>query len=186
MSDQESRLKAIESAIEVIPNFPVAGILFRDFFGVFKDPVLTQYLLDELYYEATSLVGRKANKIDAIVGLESRGFLLGPTLALRLQCSFVPIRKAGKLPGACFTHQYTLEYGSDTIQIQKDSLKPGDNVILFDDVLATGGSLEACVHLVNLTGAKVISSLVYMELKTLPGRKRIEDLNIPVHSLFKK
>ncbi|CAH8589463.1 unnamed protein product [Schistosoma turkestanicum] len=112
MSDRQSRLKAIESSVRIVPDFPKEGILFWDFFGVFKDPVLTQYLLDELYYEATSLVGRKANKIDAIVGLEARGFLLGPALALRLQCSFVPIRKEGKLPGPCFTHQYTLEYGS--------------------------------------------------------------------------
>ncbi|VDP65863.1 unnamed protein product, partial [Schistosoma curassoni] len=154
--------------------------------NVFRDPVLTQYLLDELYYVATSEIERKFAKINVVVGLESRGFLLGPALALRLNCSFIPIRKAGKLPGPCFSYNYELEYGNSVVEIQKDVLKPDDNVVLFDDVLATGGSLEAgiklaqmfgvlaweaCVDLVNLSGAKVLFSLLYMELKNLPGRK---------------
>ncbi|CAH8677017.1 unnamed protein product [Schistosoma rodhaini] len=184
MSDRESRLRAIESAIRVVPNFPQKGILFRDFFGVLMNPVLTQYLLDELYYVATSEAAGKSKKIDAVVGLESRGFLLGPALALRLNCAFVPIRKAGKLPGPCFSHRYTLEYGTDTVDMQKDVINAGDNILLLDDVLATGGSLEACVNLVNLSGAKVLFSLVYMELKSLSGRKKLEDLSVPVYSLF--
>ncbi|CAH8645481.1 unnamed protein product [Schistosoma intercalatum] len=184
MSDRDSRLRAIESAVGIIPNFPVKGILFRDFFGVFMNPVLTQYLLDELYYMATSEAACKCKKIDVVVGLESRGFLLGPALALRLNCSFVPIRKAGKLPGPCYSHRYTLEYGTDTVEMQKNVINSGDNVLLLDDVLATGGSLEACVNLVNLSGAKVLFSLLYMELKNLPGRKKLEDLGVPVYSLF--
>ncbi|CAH8636211.1 unnamed protein product [Schistosoma mattheei] len=183
-SDRESRLKAIKSAIGIIPDFPKQGIIFWDFFSVFRDPVLTQYLLDELYYVATSEIERKFAKINVIVGLESRGFLLGPALALRLNCSFVPIRKAGKLPGPCYSHRYTLEYGTDTVEMQKDVINSGDNVLLLDDVLATGGSLEACVNLVNLSGAKVLFSLLYMELKNLPGRKKLEDLGVPVYSLF--
>ncbi|VDO60661.1 unnamed protein product [Schistosoma margrebowiei] len=133
MSDRDSRLRAIESAVGIIPNFPVKGILFRDFFGVFMNPVLTQYLLDELYYVATSEAARKCK---------------------------------------------------DTVEMQKDAINSGDNVLLLDDVLATGGSLEACVNLVNLSGAKVLFSLLYMELKNLPGRKKLEDLGVPVYSLF--
>ncbi|CAH8669943.1 unnamed protein product [Schistosoma bovis] len=183
-SDRESRLKAIKSAIGIIPDFPKQGIIFWDFFSVFRDPVLTQYLLDELYYVATSEIERKFAKINVVVGLESRGFLLGPALALRLNCSFVPIRKAGKLPGPCFSYNYELEYGNSVVEIQKDVLKPNDNVILFDDVLATGGSLEAGIKLVNLSGARILSSLLFMELKGLGARKRIEDLGVPVHTLF--
>ncbi|CAH8674601.1 hypothetical protein MS3_00004059 [Schistosoma haematobium] len=183
-SDRESRLKAIKSAIGIIPDFPKQGIIFWDFFSVFRDPVLTQYLLDELYYVATSEIERKFAKINVVVGLESRGFLLGPALALRLNCSFVPIRKAGKLPGPCFSYNYELEYGNSVVEIQKDVLKPDDNVVLFDDVLATGGSLEAGIKLVNLSGARILSSLLFMELKGLGARKRIEDLGVPVHTLF--
>ncbi|CAI2735620.1 unnamed protein product [Schistosoma spindalis] len=183
-SDRESKLNAIKSAIGIIPDFPKQGIIFWDFFGVFRDPVLTQYLLDELYYVATSEIERKFTKINVVVGLESRGFLLGPALALRLNCSFVPIRKAGKLPGPCFSYKYELEYGNSVVEIQKDVLKPDDNVVLFDDVLATGGSLEAGMKLVKLSGAKILSSLLFMELKGLGARKRIEDLGVPVHTLF--
>ncbi|CAH8662067.1 unnamed protein product [Schistosoma curassoni] len=183
-SDRESRLKAIKSAIGIIPDFPKQGIIFWDFFSVFRDPVLTQYLLDELYYVATSEIERKFAKINVVVGLESRGFLLGPALALRLNCSFIPIRKAGKLPGPCFSYNYELEYGNSVVEIQKDVLKPDDNVVLFDDVLATGGSLEAGIKLVNLSGARILSSLLFMELKGLGARKRIEDLGVPVHTLF--
>ncbi|CAH8644192.1 unnamed protein product [Schistosoma intercalatum] len=183
-SDRESRLKAIKSAIGIIPDFPKQGIIFWDFFSVFRDPVLTQYLLDELYYVATSEIERKFAKINVIVGLESRGFLLGPALALRLNCSFVPIRKAGKLPGPCFSYNYELEYGNSVVEIQKDVLKPDDNVVIFDDVLATGGSLEAGIKLVNLSGARILSSLLFMELKGLGARKRIEDLGVPVQTLF--
>ncbi|CAH8872163.1 unnamed protein product [Trichobilharzia szidati] len=183
MCDRESRLKAIESAIGTFPDFPVKGIQFRDIFGVFRNPVLTQYLLDETYNIATCNI-QCGKKIDAVVGLESRGFLLGPTLALRLNCSFVPARKAGKLPGPCYSHTYELEYGTDTLEIQRDSVKPGDNVLLFDDLIATGGTLEACVKLIRLAGATVLSSLTFMELKDLPGRKRLEDLGVSVHSIF--
>ncbi|VDO60660.1 unnamed protein product [Schistosoma margrebowiei] len=133
-SDRESRLKAIKSAIGIIQDFPKQGIIF--------------------WYFSIQC------KINVIVGLESRGFLLGPALALRLNCSFVPIRKAGKLPGPCFSYNYELEYGNSVVEIQKDVLKPDDNVVLFDDVLATGGSLEAGIKLVNLSGARILSSLI--------------------------
>ncbi|CAH8288396.1 unnamed protein product, partial [Heterobilharzia americana] len=122
--------------------------------------------------------------INVVIGLESRGFLLGPALALRLNCAFVPARKKGKLPGPCYSHSYELEYGTDTIEIQKDAVKPGDNVLLFDDVLATGGSLEACVKLVEKSGATILASLLFMELKDLNGRERLEKLGILVHSIF--
>nr|AAW24796.1 SJCHGC06638 protein [Schistosoma japonicum] len=184
MCDRESKLKAVQSAIKVIPDFPKSGILFQDIFGVFRNPILTQYLLDELYYVATSEAERKSKNIDAVVGIEARGFLLGPALALRLNCSFVPIRKAGKLPGPCFSHKYELEYGTDIVEVQKNALKPGDNVLVLDDVLATGGSLEACVKLISQSGAKILLSLVFMELKSLGARKRIENLDVTVHSLF--
>ncbi|KAH8868636.1 Adenine phosphoribosyltransferase 1 [Schistosoma japonicum] len=184
MCDRESKLKAIESAVAIIPDFPKKGVFFRDFFGVFKNPILTQYLLDELYYVVTSQIECESKKVDVIVGLESRGFLLGPALALRLNCSFVPIRKAGKLPGPCFSHKYELEYGTDTVEMQKDAVKLGDNVILLDDVLVTGGSLDACAKLISLSGAKLLSCLVFMELKDFGGRRRIESLRVSLHSLF--
>ncbi|CAH8872207.1 unnamed protein product [Trichobilharzia szidati] len=183
MCDRESRLKAIESAIGIFPDFPIKGIQFRDFLGVYRNPVLTQYLLDEVYNIATCNI-QCGKKIDVVVGLESRGLLLGPTLALRLNCSFVPARKAGKLPGPCYSQAYELEYGTDTLEIQRDSVKPGDNIMLFDDVMATGGTLEACVKLIEQAGATVSSSLTFMEVNSLPGRKRLENLGVSVHSIF--
>lgn len=185
MNTREERLKEIEKAITVTKDFPKPGIYFRDFLGILRSPSMTETLLDELHHVITHSIMNKVKSIDCILGLESRGFLLGPALTMRLNCAFVPARKAGKLPGSCHTYSYDLEYGSATLEIQKNAIKPGDNVILFDDLLATGGSLQACVKLIEMANANCVASLVIMELVDLEGRSKLERSNVPVHSIFK-
>lgn len=123
---------------------------------------------------------RKSNvKIDAIVGLDARGFLFGFTIAAELGIPFVPIRKKGKLPGKCRSFEYTLEYGTGTLEIQENSVRTGQNVIIVDDLLATGGTLNAAYQLVTGCGANVAEIIVIMELKSLQGR-----LNIPTNNIY--
>lgn len=127
------------------------------------------------------LVDRVKNspiKIDAIVGLDARGFLFGFTISAELGIPFVPIRKKGKLPGKCRSLEYTLEYGSGTVEIQENSIGPGQNVIVVDDLLATGGTLNAAHQLITGCGANIAEIIVIMELKSLEGRKNIPSKNI--------
>ncbi|KAF7261969.1 hypothetical protein EG68_00595 [Paragonimus skrjabini miyazakii] len=182
-SERLKRRKEIESAIATFPDFPKKGILFRDIFGVFKNPKLTEHLLTELYlliYENISAI----SKIDAIVGLDARGFLFGPSLAVRLGCAFVPARKAGKLPGDCYSTTYDLEYGTATLELQRESLRPNDRVVLIDDLLATGGSLMAGVELVKKAKAVPVAAVVVMELQYLDGRTQLEAVDVPVYTMF--
>lgn len=117
-------------------------------------------------------------QIDAIVGLDARGFLFGFTISAELGIPFVPIRKKGKLPGKCHSFEYTLEYGSGTVEIQENSIGPGQNVIVVDDLLATGGTLNAAHQLITECGANIAEIIVIMELKSLEGRKNIPSKNI--------
>ncbi|TGZ65905.1 hypothetical protein CRM22_005639 [Opisthorchis felineus] len=180
----EKRLKEIEAAIRVYPDFPLKGVLFRDIFGVFRDAQLCEKLFSELLSLVQEKVSR-THKVDAVVGLDARGFLFGPFISAGLKCAFVPARKAGKLPGPCYSISYDLEYGKATLEIQRDALKRDDRVLLLDDLLATGGSLKACVDLVRKAGAIPVAAVVVMELVDLPGKSLLDGTHVPVFSLFR-
>ncbi|KAA3670687.1 adenine phosphoribosyltransferase [Paragonimus westermani] len=182
-SERLKKRKEIESAIATFPDFPKKGILFRDIFGVFKNPNLIEHLLTELHLLIRENI-LASSKIDAIVGLDARGFLFGPSLAVRMDCAFVPVRKAGKLPGDCYSANYDLEYGTATLELQCESFRPNDRVVLVDDLLATGGSLMASVELIKKAKAVPVAAVVVIELQNLDGRAKLETIGVPVYTVF--
>ncbi|XP_065207708.1 adenine phosphoribosyltransferase [Planococcus citri] len=151
------------------PDFPKKGIQFWDIFALYSNPEAVCLLNLVLAGYAEVMKG----EIDVVVGIEARGFLFGPTLANLLNCTFVPVRKKGKLPGKIRQKTYTLEYGSDTIEIQENSLKAGQRVLVVDDCIATGGTLNASCNLVEEIGAKVVDCLVIYEIPELKGSEKI-------------
>jgi len=164
----------IKNHIRGIPDFPKPGILFYD---------ISTLLADADAWQVTN--GRLAKvvapfKPDILAGIESRGFLVAAPLALKLGCGFVMVRKKGKLPGPTISHEYALEYGTDMIQIQADAVQPGQRVVILDDLLATGGTLNAAVQLFRKVGAEVVGAACIIELNFLNGRK---NLDIPVETL---
>ncbi|CDZ97169.1 adenine phosphoribosyltransferase [Phaffia rhodozyma] len=166
----------LKSKMGLHPNFPIKGVTFIDFLPILRDPqdfeMLLTHFLNHIYTVTMPKAGIK--KIDAIVGLDARGFLLGPPLALRLGCSFVPVRKAKKLPGACHKVTYSLEYGEDAFEIQEGSLPEGANVLVVDDLIATGGSASAAGQLVKKAGGKTIEYLFVVGLPFLNGDKKLD------------
>lgn len=167
----EEQLKA---AIRDIPDFPKPGILFKDITPVFKDPALCQGIVDEF-------VGRLSDQqFDAVVGIDSRGFLLGPMIAVKLGVPFIPIRKKGKLPGKTISESYALEYGSATIEMHEDAFGPGTRVLMHDDLLATGGTVAASSRLVERLGGKVVAYAFIVALDFLPGREALDAGESPV------
>jgi adenine phosphoribosyltransferase len=169
-------LKLIKSLITAHVDFPLPGIVFRDIFPVLRNPVAFEMLLNRMQHHVQATYGA----VDVIVGLDSRGFLFAPTLAMRLGAAFVPIRKHGKLPGKVITEAYVKEYGTDKFDIQADAITPGQTVIIVDDLLATGGTLHAAVNLINKVQGKVKECLVVIELDGLNGKAKVDS---PVHSL---
>ncbi|KAB8203680.1 phosphoribosyltransferase-like protein [Aspergillus parasiticus] len=170
---------SLRAALRQFPDFPSPGILFEDILPIFANPTLHEALLRSL--ELHILQNHGDQKPDVIVGLEARGFLIGPSLALRLGASFVPVRKQGKLPGPCATQAYEKEYGQDFFQMQADSIKPGQKVIVVDDIIATGGSAWAAGELIRKMGGELMSFLFILELEFLKGR---EKLPAPVYTLL--
>jgi len=171
-------IEKIKRSVRNIPDFPIPGIQFKDVTTLFKDAECLSELSDGLYemYKDTG--------ITKVVGIESRGFIMGPILATRLQVGFIPIRKPGKLPAAVFEESYGKEYGTDTIQIHKDALTEDDVVLLHDDLLATGGTmLAACKLVQNFNPKKVIVNFI-VELEDLNGRAEFDE-NIRVDSIIK-
>lgn len=175
----EANAVELKAALKQYPNFPSEGILFEDFLPIFTDPKLFNKLIDSFKLHLEEKFG--ANKVDYIVGLESRGFLFGPSLALALNVGFVPVRKAGKLPGECVQATYEKEYGSDVFEMQKNAIKQGANVVIVDDIIATGGSAAAAGELVEKIGANLLEYDFVMELDFLKGRDK---LNAPVFTLL--
>ncbi len=163
----------LKALIRSVPDFPRPGILFYDITTVLKDKTGFAQLIDAF---AQYYIGKK---IDVVLGIEARGFIFGPALAYRLNAGFVPIRKPGKLPAATEKVKYDLEYGSDSLEIHKDAIQPGQRVIIVDDLLATGGTMEASVQLVERLGGTVVSLAVAIELDFLKGRARF-----PNHDVF--
>ncbi|CAN9180179.1 unnamed protein product [Alternaria sp. RS040] len=174
----ESTLKA---SLRQFKDFPEPGILFEDILPIFANPQLHEGLLRGLELSIEQQFGASGAKPDVVVGLDARGFLFGPSLALRLGASFVPVRKRGKLPGPCETAEYKKEYGSDFFQMQEDVIKSGQKVLIVDDIIATGGSAAAAGSLVKKLGGTIMGYLFILELDFLKGR---DQLDAPVHTLL--
>ena len=157
-------MKSLESYICPIPDFPKPGIEFRDVTGILDSADGLRLAIDQL---ADRLEGVA---FDAVVSMESRGFIFGMPLAYKLNKSFVPVRKPGKLPRETVSASYEMEYGTDALEMHKDALRPGARVVVVDDLLATGGTAEACARLVDAVGAKVVKMLFVMELEGFAAR----------------
>ncbi|KAI1849050.1 hypothetical protein JX265_011286 [Neoarthrinium moseri] len=177
-SDREDTKKRVLAALRRFPDFPIPGIQFIDILPIFQDPKIFDALLQVLEAEIRETLGAIP---DVIVGLDARGFLFGPSLALRLGCSFVPVRKKGKMPGPCMTASYEKEYGADYFQMQSDAIKPGQKVLVVDDIIATGGSAAAAASLVNQLGGNLVGYLFMIEIGFLKGRDKLGD--VPVIAL---
>jgi adenine phosphoribosyltransferase len=166
-------IENLKSAVRNIPDFPIKGIQFKDITTLFQSAELLQKLSDALYEQY------KDKGITKVVGIESRGFFMGPATAVRLHAGFVPIRKPGKLPYKVIEEKYTKEYGDDAVQIHEDSLSPDDVVLLHDDLLATGGTMVAAYNLVKKFDVKKIYVNFIIELEKLEGRKHFApDVNV--------
>lgn len=164
----------LRSTIRSIPDFPIPGILFRDITPMLKDPTALQASVDQLREKLGD------TPVDAVVGIESRGFMFGVPLAMQLGVGFVPLRKPGKLPAETITRSYQLEYGEATLEIHADALAKGDRVVVVDDLLATGGTARASAELIEETGAEVTAMLFVIELIGLDGRAALGDRRVEV------
>jgi len=167
----------LKDHIRSIPDFPKPGILFYDISTLLAHPGAWRHCVDRLAADVKPLAP------DLLVGIESRGFLTAAPLALELGCGFAMIRKKGKLPGATIGHTYDLEYGSDTIEIQADAISPGQRVVIMDDLLATGGTASAAVELIRDVGGGVAGASFIVELTFLPGRSKLDALQVPASTL---
>lgn len=165
-------MKKIEEYVRSIPDFPEPGIIFRDVTSVLQDADGLQLAIDSMQ---NCLEGEE---FDVITGLESRGFIFGMPIAYNLHKPFVLVRKAGKLPCETVSRTYELEYGSATIEMHKDSIKPGQKVVIVDDLIATGGSVEAAIKLVEELGGEVVKVVFLMELAGLKGREHLKGYNV--------
>ncbi|EKM59636.1 uncharacterized protein PHACADRAFT_158037 [Phanerochaete carnosa HHB-10118-sp] len=172
----------IKSLLKAHPDFPKKGIVFLDIFPVLRDPVAFETLITHFVHHLTSktIPASSAKKIDVLVGLDARGFLLGPIIAMRLGAAFVPVRKKGKLPGECVTASFEKEYGIDSFEMQSDAIKPGQSVVVVDDLIATGGSARAAGELVSKLGGKILEYLFIIELTFL---KAADKLDAPLYSI---
>jgi len=169
--------KDVKDYIRTIVDFPHEGILFRDVTTLFADPRGFRMAIDQLLHPYAGL------QIDKVVALEARGFILGGAIAHQLTVGFVPVRKKGKLPGRTISEDYTLEYGEAIVEIHDDALKPGEKVLLVDDLLATGGTAEAGIKLIERLGAEIVGCAFVVDLPELGGRARLEKLGYEVHVL---
>ncbi|MBD1206273.1 MAG: adenine phosphoribosyltransferase [Rhodobacteraceae bacterium] len=169
--------KTVKDYIRTIVDFPHEGILFRDVTTLFADPRGFRMCVDQL------LAPYAGQPIDKVAGLEARGFILGGAVAHQLSTGFIPIRKKGKLPGATIAESYKLEYGEATVEVHDDAIQPGEKVLLVDDLLATGGTAEAGIKLIERLGAEVIGCAFVVDLPDLGGRAKLEGLGMDVHAL---
>jgi len=166
-----------KALIRTIPDYPKPGILFRD---------ITTLLGDARGFRSTvdAIVDRHTGgAIDKVAGIEARGFILGAPIAHQLGVGFIPIRKHGKLPGDTLAHHYDLEYGTDILEIHTDAVADGDRVLLIDDLIATGGTAEAAIHLIRKSGGAVVEACFIVDLPDIGGRERVEATGCPVFAL---
>lgn len=169
--------KTVQDYIRTIPDFPHQGIMFRDVTTLFADARGMRLCVDQL------LAPWAGEEIDAVAGLEARGFILGGAVAHQLGCGFVPIRKKGKLPGETFEQDYALEYGTATVEVHRDALPAGARVLLVDDLLATGGTAKAGIALLERLGAQVVGCAFVVDLPELGGRKALDAMGMQIHTL---
>jgi len=164
--------KSIKSKIRTVPHWPKKGIMFKDITTLIKDPEGLRETIDLLYERY------KDKEIDKVVGIEARGFIFGAPLAYLLGCGFVPVRKPGKLPAECVSEEYTLEYGTDKIEIHKDAISKGNRVLIVDDLIATAGTANAACKLVKKLGGKLVECAFIVELVDLKGREKLKGESI--------
>ena len=170
-------MEHLKSLIREVPDFPKPGINFYDITTLLKHPEGLREVVDALSAEF------KDDRIDAVIGIEARGFIFAPAMAYQLGAGFVPARKPGKLPSECATISYDLEYGQDALQIHRDAVGAGHRVVIADDLLATGGTASAVVRLVEQLGGRVVGLAFVVELEFLPGREKLAGYD--VRSLIK-
>ena len=167
----------LDSLIRDVADFPKPGILFKDITPLLADPAGLSLAVELMANPFRSM------QVDLVIGAESRGFIFGTAIAQSLSCGFIPVRKPGKLPSETTSVDYTLEYGVDTLEIHTDSIVPNQRVLMVDDLLATGGTMNACVQLVRQLKADIAGAAFLIELSTLNGRDRLEGVDI--HSVLK-
>ena len=166
----------LRAKIRDIKDFPTEGILFKDITTLLKDGPAWRFAVDALASRY------QANRVDVVVGVESRGFIFGGAIAHQLQAGFVPVRKIGKLPGKTIEVEYELEYGRDALAMHEDAIAPGQRVLAVDDLLATGGTMSATLRLIEQLGGRVVGVAFMIELAFLAGREKLK--NYPLHSLI--
>jgi len=169
-------LDEIKALVRTVPDFPKEGILFRDITPVLRDPDALRSVVEHMLEQC------RGRKIDVVVGIESRGFMFAVPLALALGAGFVPVRKLGKLPAEVVQAEYALEYGTNTVEMHRDAIRPGDRVVIVDDLIATGGTAGAAVDLVEQLGGEIVRLLFLVELAELKGRESLQGYE--VHSLI--
>jgi len=167
----------LKNYFRIVPDFPKKGINFIDITTVLKDNVAFNEALNQLYSQISNL------KVDKVVAIESRGFIFGSLLAQKLNAGFVPVRKPGKLPAEKISENYSLEYGTDALEIHKDAIESGEKILIHDDLLATGGTVEAVCKMVEKLGGEIAGILFLVELSFLNGREKLNKYN--VHSVVK-
>ncbi|MEW6981805.1 adenine phosphoribosyltransferase [Colwelliaceae bacterium 6471] len=174
----DKQISILKAAIHTVPNYPIEGVMFRDITGILENA--------EAFNLTISLMTEKFSNqgFTKIVGTEARGFLFGAPLALALGIGFVPVRKPGKLPRNTFAESYQLEYGQDSLEIHQDALSADDNVLIIDDLLATGGTIEATTKLIRKLGATTAQVGFVISLPDLGGEKRLTELGLSVYSLL--
>ena len=165
-------IPALQRLIRDVPDFPKPGIVFKDITPLLADPAGLAMAV-----EVMANPFRK-DRVDLVIGAESRGFIFGTAIAQSLSCGFVPIRKPGKLPRETHRAEYELEYGSDVLEMHADAIEPGQRVLMVDDLLATGGTMAACIDMVRRTGATIAAATFLIELEFLEGRRRLGDVEI--------
>ncbi|MDR4496822.1 MAG: adenine phosphoribosyltransferase [Candidatus Scalindua sp.] len=162
----------LKELVRDVPDFPQKGIIFKDITPLFRNPESLKEIVNKISDHYAE------NNIDLVVGAEARGFLIGPAIATNLNAGFVPIRKPGKLPCETATMTYQLEYGTDTLEIHKDAITPGDRVLMVDDLLATGGTMAASCDLVESLGGKIVGCAFIIELDFLNGKNKLNSYDI--------
>jgi adenine phosphoribosyltransferase len=165
-----NELDVLKQHIRAVPDFPQPGVMFRDITPLLADPVSFGLAVDAL--------ARPFSGVDKVVAIESRGFILGAPVALSLRAGLVPVRKVGRLPADTLREEYALEYGANTVEIHRDAIAPGEQVLIVDDVLATGGTVRAAANLVHRLGGSVVGVSLLIELGMLGGRDRLTDLDV--------
>lgn len=177
MTTTAQQLQFIKDSIKTIPDYPKPGILFRDVTSLLEDP--------KAYAESIKLLADRYRDagVTKVVGTEARGFLFGAPVALVLGVGFVPVRKPGKLPRETISETYDLEYGTDSLEIHIDAIQPGEKILVIDDLLATGGTIEATAKLIRRLGGEVTDAAFIINLPELGGEKRLNALNINCYSL---